>query len=76
MHPKIVEARRTWRRTSTILGCIFFNGDPEEFFLFVHNFNMTISSSGMMDMGVKIQYICTLVHGESLRQFDLLSADV
>ena len=27
-------------------------------------------------MEAKVQYICTLVRGEGLRQFDLLSADV
>ena len=51
-------------------------GEPEEFQLFVWNFNMTLAASGKLEMDAKVQYIRTLVHGESLRQFDLLSADV
>ena len=53
----------------------FENGDPEEFF-FVLNFNMTLAASGTLEAGAKYQYICTLVCGEALRQFDLLSAEV
>ena len=56
---------------------IFFeNGDPGEFLLFVHNFNMAFLASGIMDMGAKIQYLRTLVRGELLRQFDSLSTNV
>ena len=55
---------------------LFNNGDLEEFMLFVQNFNMTLAASGTLAMGVKIQYICTLVRLEALHQFDLLSADV
>ena len=42
----------------------------------MRNFNMTLAASGMLDTGTKIQYLCSLVRGEALRQFDLLSADV
>ena len=31
---------------------------------------MTFAASGTLSTGVKIQYICTLVRGEALRQFD------
>ena len=41
---------------------LFGNGNPEEFF-FVLNFNMTISSSGMMETGAKVQYCCTPLCG-------------
>ena len=55
---------------------LFDNVDPEEFLLFVRNFNMTLTASGMMEMGAKVQYLCTLVDGESLLQFDSLSYGV
>ena len=54
---------------------LFDNGDPEEFFLFVCNLKMTLAASGMLTMGAKIQYLCTLVHGKALHQFEQLSAD-
>ena len=55
---------------------LFDNGDLEEFLLFVCNFNMTLVASGTLDTDAKIQYLCTLVRGEALHQFDLLSADM
>ena len=55
---------------------LFDNGKPEEFLLFIKNFNMTLEASGMLNSGAKIQYLHTLVHGEVLRQFDTLYADV
>ena len=44
--------------------------------MFVCNFNMTLGATGKLDMDAKIQYLCTLVHGEALHQFDLFSTDV
>ena len=55
---------------------LFDNGDMEEFFLFVRKFNMTLVVSGTLVMVTKVHYIHTLVHGESLYQFDMLSYDV
>ena len=55
---------------------LFGNGDPEEFLLFVCNFNMALEVSGTFKSGAKIQYIFTLVHGEILHRFDVLSAEV
>ena len=55
---------------------LFEHGNPEEFLLFICNFNMTLAVTGNLDMEAKIQYLCTLVRGEALRQFDLLSSDV
>ena len=55
---------------------LFNNGDPEEFFLIVCNFNMTLDEKGTLETTVNVQYLLTLVHGEVLRQFDSLSADV
>ena len=49
---------------------LFDNGHPEEFLLFVRNFNTTLAATGTLDMGANIQYLCTLVCGEALRQFD------
>ena len=37
---------------------------------------MTLEASVTLLDGVKIQYLCTLVRGEALRQFDTLSAVV
>ena len=52
------------------------HGEPEEFLFFISNINMNLTATGMLETDTKIQYICTLVHGEALRQFDLLSTDV
>ena len=51
-------------------------GEPDEFLLFVLNFNTNLTGSGALKAGAKIQYIFSIVRGEALRQFDLLSADV
>ena len=53
---------------------LFDNGKPEEFLLFVRNFNKTLAASGMLEEDLNFQYICTLVSGEALRHFYLLSA--
>ena len=55
---------------------LFDFGKPEEFLLFIRNFNMTLETIKTLYMEPKIQYLCTLVRGEALRQFDLLYADV
>ena len=55
---------------------LFDNGDLEKFLSFVCNFNMTLATSGTLEMAAKYQYICTLVHGETLCQFDSLSSDI
>ena len=41
----------------------------------MQNFNMTLAASGTLATGPKIKYIFTLVRGESLHHFDLLSTD-
>ena len=55
---------------------LFDHGNTEEFLLFIRNFNMNLAATGTLDMDENIQYLCTLVLGEALRQFDLLSADL
>ena len=39
----------------------FDNGDPEDFLLFICNFNMTLAASGALEAGVKYQCLRTLV---------------
>ena len=55
---------------------LFENGEPEEFFLFVRNFNTNLATSGTLEAGTKYQYLQTLVRGEALGQFDSFSDDV
>ena len=43
---------------------LFDNGNPEEFLLFVSNFNMTLAATGTLDTGANNQYLCTVLHGE------------
>ena len=55
---------------------LFKNSGPEDFLLFVCNFNINLEESGMLQAGAKIQYFHTLVHGEVFHQFDTLSDDI
>ena len=55
---------------------LFHNGKPEEFWLFVRKFNMTLAASGTLEADANFQYLCTLVRREALRQFDSLSSGV
>ena len=48
----------------------FDDDNRKEYLLFVQNFNMTLAAIGTHETDAKIQYICTLVYGEALRQFD------
>ena len=52
---------------------VFDNREPEGFLLFIHNFNMTTEASETLKAGSKIQYLRTLVCGEELHEFDVLS---
>ena len=51
---------------------LFYHGKPADFLLFSLNFNMNIAETWTLEIDAKIQYLSTLIHGESLRQFDLL----
>ena len=42
---------------------LFDNEDPEEFFLFIRNFNTTLETSGALLIGKNTKYLCTLVNG-------------
>ena len=55
---------------------LFDNGEPEEFLLFVINFNTTLTASWALEADAKFQYLCTFVSGEALHQFDSLADDV
>ena len=44
--------------------------------MFLFNFIITLEVSGTIKYGPNIQYLHTLVHGEALRQFGVLSAEV
>ena len=37
---------------------------------------MTLEATGMLDIYARIQYLCMLVHGKTLRQFDLFSTEI
>ena len=49
---------------------LFDSGDPKEFMLFIHNFNMTLVVTGTLEMDAEIQYLRTPVRGEALSKFD------
>ena len=55
---------------------LFDQGDPEEFLLFISNFNMNLEVPGTLKSGTNIQYLRTIVHVEALSQFDTLSTEV
>ena len=55
---------------------LFDNNEMEAFLLFVCNFNMKLAATVTQDTDAKVQYLCTIVCGEALNQFDLLYADV
>ena len=55
---------------------LFDNEELEEILLLVCNFNMTITASVMLEEGAKVQYLCTIIHREALRQFNSLYADM
>ena len=52
---------------------LFDNGEPEEFLLFIRNFNMTLATSGTLEAGAKYQYLCNIFCREALRHFESLS---
>ena len=53
---------------------LFGNSEPEEFLLFVGNFNMTLEGSGTLVAGKKIQYLRMLVRIGELHKLDMFSA--
>ena len=55
---------------------LFENGNPEEFLLFVCNFQMTLKASVTLTASADIHYICTLLRCKALHQLDTLSVKV
>ena len=55
---------------------LFEHGKPKEFLLFVRNINTTLVATITLETDEKVKYLHTLVRGEALHQFDLLSADM
>ena len=55
---------------------LFDNGELGDFLWFIRNSNMTLEAPGTLRSGANIQYLCTLLRGEALRQFDILSSEV
>ena len=52
------------------------NRKSEEFLLFMQNFKISVEASGTLAASPKLQYICTQILGEALRQFDALCDQV
>ena len=42
---------------------LFDHGEPEEFLLFIRNFNMNIEATGTLETEEKIHYLRTLLYG-------------
>ena len=42
---------------------LFDHGEPEEFLLFIRNFNMNIEATGTLETDEKIHYLRTLLYG-------------
>ena len=42
---------------------LFDHDKPEEFLLFVWNFQMNLVDTGMLETEIKVKYLCTLVRG-------------
>ena len=55
---------------------MFGHDKQEEYQLFVCNSNMTLVARGVQVIYVNVHYLCTIVCGVALRNFDLLSVDV
>ena len=55
---------------------LFDNGEPEEFLLFIQNYQITIDELVTLGTGANIQYLCILLHGEAIHQLETLSVEV
>ena len=55
---------------------LFDKYEPEEFLLFVSNFQMTLEAPGTLAVAVNIQYLCILLCGKALCQLGTLSIEV
>ena len=55
---------------------LFNNGDQEELFFKIKNFNINIKASGTLVASVNIQCLSMLVHEEAFHKFYMFSAEV
>ena len=55
---------------------LFDNANSEESFFFIWNVQMLLEASREFDTSATIQYLCTLLRGETLSQLDTLSVEV
>ena len=55
---------------------LFDNGDPEEFLLFVRNFQITLEASVLLTSSANIKSICMLLYVEALHQLGTLSVEL
>ena len=55
---------------------LFDNGNPDEFLLFVRNFQINLEASVTPASVTKIQYLCRIVRGKALHQLNMLSVEV
>ena len=49
------------------------NGQPEECFRMMRNFNIDINEAGNSTVSGRITYVCTMLRSDSLREFDKLA---
>ena len=62
--------------TCDLKMALFDNGNLEELLLFARNFQMNLETSVMIAASTKIQYLCTLLHGEALCKLYKLYVEV
>ena len=55
---------------------LFDEVKPEDLLLSVRNFQMMLEALGTLDASSNIQHLCTLLHGDGLREFDIFFAHV
>ena len=55
---------------------MFKNGKPEEFLNMMKEFKITSDCKGTMSATVKIHFLCTILIGGTLREFDNLAGQV
>ena len=54
---------------------LFDHSDPQGFLLFMQNFQITLAATGTLETEAEAQYLRSLVRGEALCRFELVSAD-
>ena len=52
------------------------NGEPEEFLIFIRDYQKALEATGAMSAIGRIRYLCTLLRGEALRNFNNISYSI